>query len=99
MRSRRDGLAADRLLREVAHGTVLPGPADRERAMNEVRTEGDLRILTATRRLILGCFAPQQHDLADVIRSAAGVPESFGVGQVGPMRITVEPPGPPDGCV
>lgn len=64
--------------------------------MNEIRTEGDLCILTATRRLILGCFTQQQRDLADVIRSAAGVPESFGVVQLGPVRITVEPLGARD---
>lgn len=66
--------------------------------MNAIRTEGDLCILTASRRLVLSCFTPQQRDLADVIRAAAGVPDSFGVIQLGPVRITVEPlPTTPDG--
>lgn len=86
-----DGLTADHLLREVARGTVHPGTADREHAMNAIQTEGDLCILTATRRLILGCFTQHQRDLADVVRSAAGVPESFGVVHLGPVRIVVEP--------
>jgi len=81
-------------------GTVVlaapPGRAIRERTMNAIRTEGELCILTASRRLVLGCFTAQQRDLADIIRTAAGVQDTFGIINLGPVRICVEPLEPAD---
>ena len=66
--------------------------------MHAIRTEGELCILTASRRLVLGCFTAQQRDLADVIRTAAGVQDTFGVVNLGPVRICIEPLRADDGA-
>lgn len=62
--------------------------------MNAIRTEGELCILTASRRLVLSCFTAQQRDLADIIRTAAGVQDTFGIINLGPVRICIEPLDP-----
>jgi hypothetical protein len=87
-----DGLSADAVLRRAAYdaccakgaeeATMDPGP---------LHLEGDLTVLTAERRLVLGYFAPGQRDLADAVRSVFGFEdEAFGVGRVGSVRITIE---------
>jgi len=70
-------------------------PAPTDEGADDLRPlviEGDLTMLISERRLVLGYFAPQQRDLADVIRTGLGFrDEAFGVGLVGPVRITIEP--------
>lgn len=87
-----DVMNADAVLREVAEQATAPTP---ERQMSNPATivlEGELTVLVAERRLVLGYFAPGQSDLADVVAATLGFrDEAFGIGTVGPVRITVEP--------
>ena len=87
-----DRMSADAVLRQAARDarrpegveedTVDPGP---------LTLHGDLTVLTAERRLVLGYFAPGQRDVADAVRSVLGFEdEAFGVGRVGAVRITIE---------
>ncbi len=87
-----DRLAADAVLREVARDA-----GDREGAeeglmdSGPLTVQGELTVLTAERRLVLGYFAPAQRDLADAVSSVLGFEdEAFGVGRVGVVRITIE---------
>lgn len=87
-----DVMNADTVLREVADRAAAPTP---ERPMSKPATvvlEGELTVLVAERRLVLGYFAPGQSDLADVVAATLGFrDEAFGIGTVGPVRITIEP--------
>ena len=93
-----DMLAADSLLTQSERGSFVPA-AEPEEEIVEARVvvEGDLVVLVDERRLVLGYFSSGQTDLADVVRAGLGLrDEAFGVGRVGPVRITVErvPAGP-----
>src|SRR5262245_14148203 len=87
-----DGLTADAVLRQAARDARRPGGAE-EATMDPgpLHLEGDLTVLTAERRLVLGYFAPGQRDLADAVHSVLGFEdEAFGVGRVGRVTITIE---------
>ena len=81
-----DRLAADRLLSRIEREAAAPGGAmDRP-----IVIEGELSS-SSERRLVIGYFASGQRDLADVVREGLGFrDEAFGVGNVGPVRITIE---------
>jgi hypothetical protein len=85
-----DAMNADTVLREVVRATTTTTEtpmSDRE----TVTIEGELTVLIGERRLVLGYFSPGQHDLADVVTSRLGFrDEAFGIGHVGPVRITIE---------
>ena len=85
-----DAMNADAVLREVVRTTTTtpePPVSDRE----TVTIEGELTVLIGERRLVLGYFSPGQHDLADVVTSRLGFrDEAFGIGHVGPVRVTIE---------
>jgi hypothetical protein len=85
-----DAMNADSVLREVAE---RPAPTPEPPMSNPatIVLEGELTVLVAERRLVLGYFAPGQSDLADVVAATLGFrDEAFGIGTVGPVRITVE---------
>ena len=95
-----DRLAAESLLFQIERAGDRDGSATREDTVDPpIVIEGELAILAAERRLVLGYFSPSQRDLADVVRDTLGFrDEAFGVGQVGRVRITVERlPQPSDG--
>jgi hypothetical protein len=84
-----DRLAADAALRRAARDATR-----REQALDGeglLTLEGPLTVLMAERRLVLGYYAPGQRDVADAVRESLGVQdEAFGVGRVGPVRITIQ---------
>lgn len=87
-----DRLAAESLLFQIERASERgDSPTQEETVDPPIVIEGELAILAAERRLILGYFSPSQRDLADVVRDTLGFrDEAFGVGQVGHVRITVE---------
>lgn len=87
-----DVMNADAVLREVAEQAAAPTPEPPMSNPATIVLEGELTVLVAERRLVLGYFAPGQSDLADVVAATLGFrDEAFGIGTVGPVRITVEP--------
>jgi hypothetical protein len=92
-----DNLAAESLLIQIERAAARNGSSRREGTVDPpIVIEGELAILTAERRMVLGYFSPSQRDLADVVREGLGFrDEAFGVGQVGHVRITVERLDPP----
>ena len=87
-----DRLAADSLLRQVERQAAEAAPAPEEAiAMDPIVVEGELSILTQERRLVIGFYTSGQHDLADVVREGADAEEAFGIVNVGPVRIRIEP--------
>ncbi len=86
-----DGLAADRLLREIETAAVEPRCQSKERRVDPIVVEGHLSIIVEERRMIIGYFAPGQRDLADLVRAGLGADaEAFGLVDAGDVRITVE---------
>jgi hypothetical protein len=84
-----DGLSADAVLRQAARDAHDAEETSMD--PGHLRLEGDLTVLTAERRLVLGYFAPGQRDVADAVRSVLGFEdEAFGVGRVGRVVITIE---------
>jgi hypothetical protein len=78
-----DRMNGDAVLWQVAKETRMDRPT--------LDLNGELTVLTAERRLVLGYFAPGQSDLADAVRDVLGFEdEAFGVGRVGRVRITIE---------
>jgi hypothetical protein len=87
-----DRMHADAVLWQVARDARRP-EREEEAPMNpgSLHLDGDLTVLTAERRLVLGYFAPGQRDLADAVRSVLGFEdEAFGIGRVGRVTITIE---------
>jgi hypothetical protein len=86
-----DRLAADAVLREVVREARRPDAQEATMDLGPLQLEGELTVLTAERRLVLGYFAPGQRDVADAVRSVLGFEdEAFGVGRVGRVTITIE---------
>jgi hypothetical protein len=87
-----DRLAAESLLLQIERAGDRGGSPTEETTVDPpIVIEGELAILAAERRLVIGYFSPSQRDLADVVRNTLGFrDEAFGVGQVGHVRITVE---------
>jgi hypothetical protein len=87
-----DRLAAESLLFQIERASERGASPTEETTVDPpIVIEGELAILAAERRLVLGYFSPAQRDLADVVRDTLGFrDEAFGVGQVGRVRITVE---------
>jgi hypothetical protein len=86
-----DRLAADAVLREVVREARRPDAQEATMDPGPLQLEGELTVLTAERRLVLGYFAPGQRDVADAVRSVLGFEdEAFGVGRVGRVTITIE---------
>ena len=86
-----DRLAADAVLRQAAREARRPDSEEATMDPGPLHLEGELTVLTAERRLVLGYFAPGQRDVADAVRSVLGFEdEAFGVGRVGRVTITIE---------
>ena len=87
-----DRMSADAVLRQAARDACRPEGVEEDTLdPGPLTLHGDLTVLTAERRLVLGYFAPGQRDLADAVRSVLGFEdEAFGVGRVGSVRITIE---------
>jgi hypothetical protein len=85
-----DRLTADAVLRQAARDARRPDGAEEARMdPAPLHLEGDLTVLIAERRLVLGYFSPGQRDLADAVHSVLGFEdEAFGVGRVGRVTIT-----------
>jgi len=86
-----DRLAADAVLRQAAREARRPDSEEATMDPGPLHLEGELTVLTAEHRLVLGYFAPGQRDVADAVRSVLGFEdEAFGVGRVGRVTITIE---------